>query len=63
MTTTPAARPATAVVQRRLTDGKAYDPADTTHLRMNFACPRSRLDDGLARLRRAVQELPDVPSG
>lgn len=40
-----------------LSDGHEYDPSNRTHLRMNLACPRARLDDGLARLRRAVQEL------
>lgn len=40
-----------------LSDGASYDPADSTHVRMNLACPRERLDDGLTRLRRAVHLL------
>lgn len=44
-----------------LSDGASYDPEDTTHLRMNLACPRARLDDGLARLRAAIDALvPDT---
>lgn len=41
-----------------LSDGKSYDPDDSAHLRMNLACPRARLDDGLDRLRRALGSLP-----
>ncbi|MFT3877468.1 MAG: MalY/PatB family protein [Propioniciclava sp.] len=41
-----------------LSDGEAYGAGPGTYLRMNVACPRRRLDEGLARLRRAVDAIP-----
>lgn len=39
-----------------LSDGAEYDPEGPSHLRLNVACPRARLDDALGRLRQAVAE-------
>lgn len=39
-----------------LSDGAEYDPEGPTHLRLNVACPRARLDDALGRLRQAIGE-------
>ena len=38
-----------------LSDGAFFD--DPEHLRLNFGCPRSTLQEGLHRMRRAVQAL------
>jgi cystathionine beta-lyase len=38
-----------------LSDGAAFYPGGPSHLRMNLACPRSRVDDGLERLARAIE--------
>jgi cystathionine beta-lyase len=38
-----------------LSDGGPFDGAQ--HLRLNFACPQERLDEGLDRMRRAIRAL------
>ena len=37
-----------------LSDGRVYGEAGAGFLRMNVACPRSRVEDGMERLKRAV---------
>ena len=39
--------------------GKEYGGAPDGFLRMNIACPRSRVMDGLERLKRALEEIQD----
>jgi cystathionine beta-lyase len=38
-----------------LSAGSSYGPTGARFLRMNLACPRSRLDDGLARLTAGIE--------
>ena len=40
-----------------LSNGEAYGKSGEYFLRMNLACPRSVLEDGLLRLRKAVESL------
>ncbi|MFT3942474.1 MAG: MalY/PatB family protein [Ancrocorticia sp.] len=40
-----------------LSDGAAFGAGTGSFLRMNVACPRERLDDGLERLRRAIAAI------
>ena len=42
-----------------ITDGSAYGEAGRGYLRMNVACPRSYVEDGLDRLRRGVEALKE----
>ena len=37
--------------------GSSYGPTGAPFLRMNLACPRSRLDDGLTRLVAGIDAL------
>lgn len=41
-----------------LSDGATFQLSGTPHLRMNVACPRTRLNDALTRLRTAIDQLP-----
>lgn len=38
-----------------VSDGKEYGPNSTTFIRMNIACPRERLLDGLNRLKKGIE--------
>jgi cysteine-S-conjugate beta-lyase len=40
-----------------LSDGKGYGPAGDGFVRLNFACPRSMLMDGLGRMDTALQKV------
>jgi cysteine-S-conjugate beta-lyase len=40
-----------------LSDGAPFGAAPGTYVRLNFGCPRARLQEGLARIRAAVQAL------
>ena len=40
-----------------LSDGAPFGAAPGSHVRMNFGCPRSRLAEGLARMRAGVRAL------
>jgi cysteine-S-conjugate beta-lyase len=37
-----------------LTDGKPFGEGCDNFVRLNFACPRAQLEEGLERMRRAV---------
>jgi cystathionine beta-lyase len=39
-------------------DGSTFGPGGAKFVRMNFACPRSMLMDGLERMRAAIARLP-----
>lgn len=39
-------------------DGATFGPGGDKYIRMNFACPREMLIDGLERMRKAVATLP-----
>lgn len=43
-----------------LSDGAAFGAPTRAFLRMNVACPRDRLDDGLQRLRRAIDHITNA---
>lgn len=40
-----------------LNNGSDFGPGGEGHMRLNFACPRSLLDEGLDRIARALQSL------
>jgi cystathionine beta-lyase len=40
-----------------LSQGAVYRGNGTQFLRMNLACPRSRVEDGLDRLKKAVEQI------
>ncbi len=42
-----------------VTAGKAYGSCGKTFLRVNVACPRSRVEDGLARLKAGVESFTE----
>jgi cystathionine beta-lyase len=41
-----------------LSDGTYFGSPKGTHLRLNFGCPRATLEEGLQRMKRAVQATP-----
>ena len=51
------------IIRRRtglwITDGSAYGKAGIGYLRMNVACPRRYVEDGLTRLRRGVEAVKE----
>ena len=40
-----------------LNPGRWFGDAGSMHMRLNTACPRQRLEEGLDRIKRAVQAL------
>jgi len=46
-----------------LSDGEIYGPGGEGFVRLNFACPRSILTEGLQRMVVALSNMPHKPSG
>ena len=47
----------TPAVHRVITIGRQYGSGGEGFLRLNIACPKSVLNDGLCRLKKAIEEL------